>query len=202
MSDGEAGLALSEGEAPEPRTGRAEVSRIDGRRLRSRRTRQRLVEAYLDLLSETGKLPGCNAVAARAGVSVRTLFERFRDMADLARAATDRAATAQDAAVPGTPAMLDRAARIRLHVVTRARQCEGAVEGDDLAGIAELETFYDRELSALDADQRRRLLIALGTLTDADGWQRIRRRFGTSISEACAVWETAIDRLLPLTPRR
>ncbi len=200
MSDGELGLVLMDDEATGQRTERAEVSRLDGRHLRSRRTRQRLIAAYLDLLSETGKLPGCNAVAARAGVSVRTVFERFRDMADLARAATDRAAAVRSAVIVGSPATLDRAARIRLHVATRAQQCEASLEGDVAASLAELETVYAPELSGLDADERRRLLIALGTLIDVGGWLRIRRRFGTSISEARAVWEWAIDRLLPPTP--
>lgn len=200
MSDGELSFVLADDDATGPRTERTEVSRIDGRHLRSRRTRQRLIAAYLDLLSETGKLPGCNAVAARAGVSVRTVFERFRDMADLARAATERAAAVRSAVVAGSPATLDRAARIRLHVATRAQQCEASLDGDDVASLAELETIYARELSAVDADERRRLLIALGTLVDAAGWLRIRRRFGTSVSEARAVWEWAIDRLLPPTP--
>jgi len=195
------------------------VRRIDGRHLRSRRTRERLIAAYLELLSETGSLPTCNGVARRAGCSVRTLFDRFQDMAGLARAANARAAMAaaiadtiaEDAAMPGPPAALgpvalDRVARIRLHVTTRARLCERALpdrppeDGDDLAGLVALETYYDPELSALGAVERRRLLIALGILTDADGWTRIRQRFGTSINEACAVWQDAIDRLLPPTP--
>lgn len=195
--------------------------RIDGRRLRSHRTHERLVGAYLDLVAETGRVPTCNEVARRAGCSVRTLFDRFRDMAELSRAAIERVAALDDGIGPVSSASLDRAARIRLHVTARARLCErqlpgpaGAGErrcdgGDsdgrradegDLWGLAELETIYDRELSALDAEARRKLLIVLGTLTDVDGWLRIRQRFGTSISEACEVWQVAIDRLLPPTP--
>ena len=200
MPDVDAGTVLVGVEVPGRCAAGASITRVDGRRLRSRRTRQRLIAAYLDLLSETRTLPTSAAVAARAGVAVRTLFDRFRDMTDLARAANERAAVAEEAAVPGPPATLDRAARIRLHVTTRARQCESAPDADDLAGLAELETIYDRELSGLDATERRRLLIALGTLTDVGGWQRIRQRFGSSVGEACAVWQVAIDRLLPPTP--
>lgn len=191
---------------PDPDVPEGAPRRLDGRRLRSRRTRERLIAAYLDILSETDSLPTCNAVARRAGCSVRTLFDRFRDMADLARSARERAAIAGDLDAPGPLAALDRAARIRLHVATRARLCERPPpdrpegDGDDLSGLAALETIYDPELSALDAEERRRLLIALGTLTDATGWTRIRQRFGTSINEACEVWQAAIDRLLPPTP--
>ena len=180
------------------------TGRIDGRRLRSRRTHDRLVGAYLDLVAETGGLPTCGEVARRAGCSVRTLFDRFRDMAELARAASERA-SGHEGEAAGAPGSLDRAARIRLHVVARARQCErwtleARHENDDLAGFAELETIYYRELAPLEAAERRKLLIALGTLTDLGGWARIRRRFGTSIAEACEVWQVAIDRLLPPTP--
>lgn len=195
MLERDSGQATTDGAAAS-----AAAGRIDGRRLRSRRTRERLVAAYVDLLAETGSLPTCNAVAGRAGCSVRTLFDRFPDMATLARAAAEWAADAGDAAVFGAPAALDRAARIRLHVTTRARRCERGPDGDDLAGLAELETIYDPELSGLGGVERRRLLIALETLTDAHGWRRIRQRFGTSVSEACEVWQAAIDRLLPPTP--
>ena len=193
--------------------------RIDGRRLRSRRTHERLVRAYVDLVAETGRPPTCNDVARRAGCSVRTLFDRFRDMADLARTAIERAAVPEAGGAMLVPsASMGRAARIRLHVATRARLCErwlpvaaareaadpaaGSVadEGAELAGLAELETIYDPELSALDADARRKLLIALGTLTDIGGWARLRRRFGTSVAEGCEIWQVAIDRLLPPTP--
>ena len=182
------------------------AGRIDGRRLRSRRTRERLIAAYLDLAAASVGPPTCNAVAQRAGCSVRTLFDRFRDMAELARSASDRAAIVDDGSLPGMPVVLDRAARIRLHVTTRARQCERwlpeapAAAGDDLSGLVELETFYEPELSALAAADRRRVLIALGTLTDIAGWQRIRQRFGASVAETCEIWHAAIDRLLPSAP--
>ena len=162
------------------------IARVDGRRLRSRRTRQRLVVAYLDLLSETGRRPTCAAVSKRAGMSVRTLFERFDNMADLVRAAA-----AEDVAACGAPVTLDRVARIRLHVRRWARRCEEGLDRDDLAGLAELETIYDRELSGLDVDQRRRIMIVLTTLLDAGAWWHVRQRFGNSFAEACAVWEAA-----------
>lgn len=186
-------------------------ARIDGRRLRSRRTEERLVVAYLDLTATAGTPPTCNQVAARAGCSVRTLFDRFRDMAELARAAIARASVLEGDCPAGPPASLDRAARIRLHVATRARLCErslavsarlsdGAEAADVLSGLAEIETLFGPELSALDAADRRRLVIALGTLTDVGGWAGIRQRFGTSMEEACDVWQAAMDRLLPATP--
>ncbi len=52
---------------------------IDGRRLRSERTRQYIIEAYLVLLRESPRLPTAAQIAERAGYSVRSLFERFPD---------------------------------------------------------------------------------------------------------------------------
>ena len=175
------------------------LARIDGRRLRSRRTEERLVAAYLELVAESGTPPTCSQVAARAGCSVRTLFDRFRDMAHLARTAVAR------------PPPLDRASRIRLYVAARARLCEhwlslsarrpdAPAVREELSGLAEIEALYEPELSLLETAERRRLLIVLGTLTDVGGWAGIRRRYGRSMAEACDVWHAAIDRLLPPTP--
>jgi hypothetical protein len=60
--------------------------------------------------------------------------------------------------------------------------------------------MYRPELSTLPEKERRDLLIALETLTDHESWARMREMFGLSFEESCAVWMTAIDRLLPPTP--
>jgi len=53
---------------------------LDGRRLRSERTRQYIIEASLALLSESPRVPTAMQIAERAGYSVRSLFERFPDL--------------------------------------------------------------------------------------------------------------------------
>ena len=55
----------------------AKPVRIDGRRQRSERTRQTIVEAYLALLRDSPHIPTAAQIAERAGYSVRSLFERF-----------------------------------------------------------------------------------------------------------------------------
>src|SRR5947207_8979528 len=79
----------SAGTVPRP----ARPARIDGRRLRSERTRQRIIEAYLSLLRENPVVPMPTAahIAQRAGYSVRSVFERFPDLGKLRVAATDYA---------------------------------------------------------------------------------------------------------------
>ena len=55
---------------------------LDGRALRSARTRERLVEAVMAEVGE-GRAPTPEVVAARAGVSARTLFRLFGDLPGL-----------------------------------------------------------------------------------------------------------------------
>jgi hypothetical protein len=50
----------------------------DGRLRRSARTRQHLIDAYLELLRESAKVPTAAEPAKRAGCSTRSVFERFR----------------------------------------------------------------------------------------------------------------------------
>lgn len=58
---------------------------VDGRRLRSEASRLRIVEAIIALVTETPTMPSAEAVAARAGVGLRTVFRLFEDMDGLYR---------------------------------------------------------------------------------------------------------------------
>ena len=55
----------------------------DGRRLRSAQSRDRVADALLALLREGRTRPSADEVAARAGVSRRTLFNQFNQLGDL-----------------------------------------------------------------------------------------------------------------------
>src|ERR1700731_4033018 len=65
------------------------LGRIDGRRLRSERTKQLIIEAFLALLRDNPEMPTAVQIAERAGYSVRSIFERFPDLNALRVAATD-----------------------------------------------------------------------------------------------------------------
>jgi TetR/AcrR family transcriptional regulator, regulator of autoinduction and epiphytic fitness len=51
----------------------------DGRRLRSERTRTAVVGALLELIREGDLRPTAERIAARAGVSERTVFQHYKD---------------------------------------------------------------------------------------------------------------------------
>jgi AcrR family transcriptional regulator len=203
--------------APEP-PGRNR--RVDGRRLRSERTRQLIIEAYLDLLRESPEAPTAAQIADRAGYSVRSVFERFDDLLALALAAADYAFAQGTAQATIRNVDADRQTRLRTQVETRAQTCERWLplwralllhqnESDELkvriermreAIVWRLKLMYEPELSMLPELEQKQLLIALEGLTDFEGWGRMRERHGLSIEAARDVWIKAIDRMLPPTP--
>jgi AcrR family transcriptional regulator len=190
---------------------------IDGRRRRSERTRQYIIEAYLALLRESPRLPTAAQIAERAGYSVRSLFERFPDLLTLSLAAADFAFAQANAQAVIRNVSADRATRIRTQVETRAGTCERWLPlwraltvnqhySAELqqrirlirdAVVRRLELMYRPELSTLSDMDRRRMLIALEALTDFESWARMRFEHAMSIEEACEVWIRAIDSLLP-----
>lgn len=198
----------------------AKSPRIDGRRLRSERTKQLIIEAFLALVREDPKMPTANQIAERAGYSVRSVFERFPDLNALHVAATDYGLAQAAALAPARDASGDRATRLRSQVETRAGTCERGValwrvltgvqeESEDLkkrvqrareVTIARLELMYKPELSTLPDNEKRDLLIALEALTDMESWARMREHYGLTVEEAREAWMYAIERLLPPTP--
>ena len=197
-------------------------ARIDGRRLRSERTKQLIIEAYLALLREKPEAPMPTAadIAERAGYSVRSIFERFPDLHTLRVAAADYGLAHAAALAPARDVDGDRPTRIKSQVETRAGTCERGValwraltvnvdEDDALTArlriarnrtIQRLEIMYRPELSSLSEVERRNMLIALEALTDIESWARMREMHGLSFAESCSLWMRAIDRMLPPTP--
>lgn len=194
--------------------------RTDGRRLRSARTRQLVIEAYLALLRENPTIPTAAQIADRAGYSVRSVFERFPDLHALRVAATDYAFGQANDQTWATGPDGDRQARLRIHVERRARVCEQWLplwralninkgESKDLqdridlirkAIIVRIEVMYGPELSTLSDKLRRQTVLAIEALVDFESWARMRDFFGLSFEEGCAAWIRAIDSLLPPTP--
>jgi len=66
------------------------VVAVDGRRLRRQQNREAVIDALLASFREGNYQPSSNEIAARAGLSPRSLFRYFDDIDDLHRAATTR----------------------------------------------------------------------------------------------------------------
>jgi AcrR family transcriptional regulator len=197
------------------------TARIDGRRLRSERTKQLIIEAYLALAREMSpRVPTAAEIAEKAGYSVRSVFERFPDIRALQVAAVDYSIAQLAALAPPRGADGDRRTRIESHVRTRGQTCESWLplwrslivnQGDSPElkarirdardrATARMELMFAPELELMQPGERRPILIALEALTDVESWARMRELFDLSIDEACLVWVQAIDRLLPAGP--
>jgi AcrR family transcriptional regulator len=194
--------------------------RIDRRRLRSARTKQAIIEAYLDLIRDKPQIPTASRIAERAGCSVRSVFERFSDLHALRVAVMDYVLADATARVAMRAPEGDRRARLRTHVETRGMICEQwlpmwrsltlnqGVSVELRMRVAmvrqiilrRIEMMYEPELSTVPQRQQRQTLIAIESLIDFESWGRMREDNGLSVEQACAVWIQAIDRLLPATP--
>jgi AcrR family transcriptional regulator len=204
----------------EPADSSKKAARIDGRRLRSERTKQLIIEAYMALVRDNPQVPTAAQIAERAGYSVRSVFERFPDLTALRVAATDYAIADGRAQGSLRDVDADRPTRIKSQVESRARGCERWLplwrvlnanrgESDELKKRIKLvrelvrmrlEAMFKPELSTLPEPRRRNIIVALECITDYESWGRMRELHSLSFDEACVVWTSAIDRLLPPTP--
>ena len=197
----------------------SEPIRFDGRRLRSERTRHLIIEAYVMLLQEHRRMPTAAEIAAKAGYSVRSIFERFTDLEALSIATADYAIAVGQAEAEPRDVDGDRAARIRSHVHTRAQACEkwlplwriltakpveeqlfdirARVLAVRRGNVERLELMYRPELAALDPKARETLVLAMASLTSFESWGALRDDFGLPWEAALDVWASAIDRMLP-----
>jgi AcrR family transcriptional regulator len=202
------------------RGGASRPSRVDGRRLRSERTRRLIIEAYMALVRDTGQMPTAVQIAERAGYSVRSIFERFPDLTALRVAVTDYAIAEARAAGALRDLDADRETRIRSQVEQRSTGCErwlplwrvlstDAAHSPDLYQrigmirqliVMRMEMMFRPELSTVGDDVRKKTMLALEALLDFESWARMRELYGLSFEQATAVWVKAIDRLLPQTP--
>ena len=191
-------------------------TKVDGRFLRTERTRQRIIEAFLALLEE-GKDPTANEIADRAGCSVRSVFERFHDMAALRTAAADYALAEVITTAPTSAGETDRQGRMSGHISGHAGTCERIMalwrtllvhqgESEDLrqrivearaSAQVRTELAFAPELDAQAPERRREMLIAIESLIDFDQWILMREHHGLSFNEGCEVWIAAVEKLLP-----
>jgi AcrR family transcriptional regulator len=202
MSPNDAGLALS-------------PPKIGGRRQRSERTRQVVIEAFINLLRRTPAMPKASQIAEEAGCSIRSIFECFTDLDGLVLAATDYAIVQTQGEAVAHNVGAYRTIRIHSQVEALTFVCEKWLplwrlivrqEQPQLreraamvssAIIQRLELIYGPELSALAESERDRLLMALAALISFESWDQMRHCYGLSVEAAQAVWRSAIDRLLP-----
>ena len=176
----------------------------DGRAARSAKTRDAIADALLDLLAEGELRPTAREIAARADVSLRSVYVHFDDLEDLFCVAAQRHFTRIQPMLtpaPATGSLPERARalvlqRTRLYAkagaVGRATQLHAAFS-PTLARIlrdartlarADLERVFATELRDLDDEQRTNTLALLDVLTGPDAWSTLRERHELTVETA------------------
>jgi AcrR family transcriptional regulator len=189
---------------------------LDGRRQRSVRSQEAIVDAILDLLRETGERPAAHDIAARAGVSLRTVFRHFDDMDSLLAAAVDKQIERVGAmydllAVDGTLAeRADALARHRARLfedVAPVRRAALHLDSHSVIGRwldashrrlrLQATSLFAAELGRLPPGTRRRLVTeALDAATGWSAWDTLRRDQRCDVATARAVLVHTITALL------
>ena len=131
---------------------------LDGRAARALRTRNRVVDALLDLIDEGDLRPPAAEVARRAGVSLRSVYQHFDDLETLFGVAGERHRQrfAHLEPLPELPEEL--APRVAAYVAHRARWMEAV---SPMARAAALQAPFSPGIAARQAASRARHREAL-----------------------------------------
>ena len=190
--------------------------KVDGRTARAERTRAAVVDALLDLIDEGELRPTAQAVAERAGVSLRIVYFHFEDHAKLFAAAAARHSERVLADIepiggdgPLTVRLdqfVTRRARIyeRVFNVRRAARLDehrSPLVANTLAFVRALkreaaERVFGRELTALPPALRRDRAAALGAVTSFNHWESLRAHQQLSVEDALRIWRSLIAAVL------
>lgn len=193
----------------------AEKSR-DGRTVRAERTRRALVDALLSLLDEGMLRPTAEQIAARAGVSERSLFQHFRDREQLFEAVARQQYERVLPTLKPIDASLPVSERIDAFVDQRARLYElskgvrraalllepdsGAVAGwlttARKAGEADVERVFRAELEAAPETERAVLRAALVSASAWTAWESYRFHQGLGVARSRAALRATLAALL------
>jgi TetR/AcrR family transcriptional regulator, regulator of autoinduction and epiphytic fitness len=193
----------------------------DGRTARRERNREAVVTALLGLYREGVMMPSADEIAARAGVSARSLFRYFADVDDLAFAAVARQA---EHLMPLLALDLDPAAsvdeRIDAFVAARIRLLEAMGEVGRVArfrassqpvvaeGLARVREVLREHLADLlgpaladrPDDERRAVLAAADVLCSWEAHDLMRNDQGLDTPAVAAAMGLALRRLLVDAP--
>lgn len=167
---------------------------MDGRAARSHRTRRAILDAMRALHAEGDLRPTVPRIAARAGVSLRTVWQQFADREALLIEAVRRDREIQRSLVTRIDPEQPLAVRVEAFVAQRARVLEEMTPtwraarihqpfSDELqhdrkrrnaGGRAEVEQVFAPELAQLPAEQRDRLVDALHAISLWSFWETLR----------------------------
>jgi AcrR family transcriptional regulator len=188
---------------------------IDGRLARTQRTRAAIIDAVVDLLREGVVEPSASQIAARAGISKRSIFVHYDSLEALHRDLAERStAMVLDLVWVIDPALpladrIDALCRQRADVheaigplrraaTRRAATSDIAAESQRTsrrASRAQLERVFAAELARLTRSERRRRLAAVDAVLAGETWDAWRRHDGMTKNDARACMREAVTKL-------
>ena len=188
----------------------------DGRTVRAERTRQALVDALLSLLYEGELRPTAERIAARAGVSERSLFQHFADREALYQAVALQQYERVAPTLEPIDLTLPLPERIDAFVAQRARLLEEVTpvrraalllepESEVVSGwlqstrrqkAREVERAFGAELEEFGRRERDTVLAALVAASAWTSWESLRAHQRLSAERAQAAMRRAVASLL------
>jgi TetR/AcrR family transcriptional regulator, regulator of autoinduction and epiphytic fitness len=189
---------------------------IDGRILRSQRTRAKLIDALISLIEDGDLRPTAPRIAERAGVSMRSIYHHFDDLellfADATARQLERIAPLLTR-LPATGPVEDRVAalvgqRARIYEavaqVRRASVLQEPFSAQIQAARAslhsrsrrELAAVFEPELSGRDQAAATELLDALDAAANWTSWNTMRTDMHLSMEDAERVLRRTLAALL------
>lgn len=185
---------------------------VDGRRLRSERSRLAIIEAAVALQEEGTLVPTAQQISERAGVGIRSFFRHFEDMGSLFQAADEHIRDSYEALFVGGDRDGTVADRIE-HAVERRAQAYESVSNIVLGSLAQLWRYevlrknYARaqrglrkdmenwlpELKSLPRDKRE----AVDAIASFEMWHRLREHQGLSYKASIDIVTYSLKGLIP-----
>jgi TetR/AcrR family transcriptional regulator, regulator of autoinduction and epiphytic fitness len=203
-----------EGHREAPNGQGLQAGRSDGRNRRAAETRRKIISAAKAMIAETSTAPTVVAVAKRADVSVRSVFQHFGDVESLFVTVVD-SVRSDLVVLPPTPSNQPLADRIATVVDNLAQVFDKIVPMRVAAGqFANHPALIERglafknelrqatfevfgpEFALLSEPAREELADAIGAALSLDAWIVLRRRDGMSYERATAVWRRTLTALL------
>lgn len=176
----------------------------DGRAARKAHTRDAIVDAMLDLVTDGSPRPTAKEIAARAGVSLRSVYVHFDDLEDLFCVAAKRhyaRVAPMLAPISAAGSLRQRATafvgqRVELYAkigpLGRATQLQ-APFSPTLARIVrdaqarsrhEIERLFAAELGAMPERERKRSAGIIDVMTSSHAWETLTESHGLPVADA------------------
>jgi AcrR family transcriptional regulator len=177
---------------------------LDGRTRRSLRTREAIVDATIELIEQGDLRPSAPRVAEAAGVSVRSIFQHFDDLATLHAGIAERLVERVAMLIVPIPADLPLAERLARFVhqrgllleavspIRRAADVHGPFSEEITARLrdgqaylrAEVAVAFRPELDAAEPAVAAQALDALDAAFSWTTWERLRVGLGRSPADS------------------